>query len=204
MNNAILILIIITTGLISFTAFNNGEAFHKLKFNPYLVSSNREWYRFISHGFVHGDWIHLIFNVYVLWEFGKLVMLIFSYKLENLANLYFLGLYFPAIIASSIFSYLRYKDQPHYSAVGASGAVMAVVFSSIILFPEGRMGLLFIPVMLPSWVFGLLYMVYTVVMARKQMDNIGHDAHFWGAVYGIIYTFALIPNSLEEFYHYFF
>jgi membrane associated rhomboid family serine protease len=204
MQNTILIIIVALIGITSYFGFKNNEVFHKLKFNPYLINQNREWYRFLSHGFVHADWMHLVFNLYVLYEFGKLVMLILFFKMGDMANLYFLGLFFPALLASSLFSFFRYKDQVHYNAVGASGAVSAVVFASIILYPQGEMGLIFIPFYLPSWIFGALYLAYTIVMARKQIDNIGHDAHLWGAVYGIIYTFVLIPNAFQNFINYIF
>lgn len=199
MENIILILIIAPTVLISYKAFNNREIFDKLKFNPYLIKENKEWYRFISHGFVHADWMHLFFNLYVLWAFGKLVMIFFNLYFGNLANLYLLGLYFPALVTSSLWSYYRHNSDYSYNAVGASGAVSAVVFASIILFPEGEMGFIFIPISLPSWIFGGLYLAYTIFMARKQMDNIGHDAHLWGAVYGIAYTLIMVPNSFESF-----
>lgn len=190
--------------LVSYKAFHNGETFDKLKFNPYLIIQNKEWYRFVSHGFVHADWIHLIFNVYVLWAFGDIVMEFFSYYFGNLANLYFLGLFFPALIASSLYSFFKHKKNYYYNAVGASGAVSAVVFASIILYPEGRMGLILFPIMLPSWIFGGLYLIYTIIMSRKNIDNIGHDAHLWGSVYGIIYIIVFVPNALTYFLNYIF
>ncbi|MBN2746774.1 MAG: rhomboid family intramembrane serine protease [Bacteroidales bacterium] len=203
-SNLILLIIIIPTALVSFVSFNNSESFNKLKFNPYMIAHHKEWYRFLSHGFVHADWIHLLFNMYVLWEFGKLVVYFFQIKFVDLANLHFLGLYFPALIVSSLWSYFRNKDFAHYNAVGASGAVSAVVFASIVLYPQGRMGLIFIPIMLPSWIFGAIYLAYTVIMARKQTDNIGHDAHLWGAVYGIVYTFVFYPRAFVDFFQYIF
>lgn len=202
MENLILILILIITGVTSYMAFNNTEAFDKMKFNAYAILHHRQWHRFFTYGFIHANWMHLIFNLYVLWAFGKIVMLFFQYHFGNFANLYFIGLYFPAIALSSLWDFFRHCDDAYYNAVGASGAVSAVVFASIILYPQGQMGLIFIPIMLPSWIFGGLYLVYTIVMSRKQIDNIGHDAHFWGAIYGIAYTLLTVPNAFKNFlYH---
>jgi membrane associated rhomboid family serine protease len=117
-----------------------------------------------------------------------------------MANLYFLGLFIPALALSSLNTFFKHKENPNYNAVGASGAVSAVVFASIILYPEGRMGLLFIPFMIPSWLFGLLYLGFTAFMDKKQMDNIGHNAHFWGSIYGILYILVLEPSSFIHFF----
>jgi len=202
MDNLILILIIIITGATSYMAFNNSEAFDKMTFNAYAIQKHNQWYRFFTYGFIHAGWMHLIFNLYVLWAFGDIVIQFFHYYFGNLTNLYFIGLYFPAIALSSVWDFFRHRDDAYYNAVGASGAVSAVVFASIILYPQGRMGLIFIPIMLPSWIFGGLYLVYTIVMSKKQMDNIGHDAHFWGAIYGIVYTLVTVPNAFSGFmYH---
>ena len=199
MENLILLLILIVTGATSYMAFNNGEAFDKMKFNAYAIQRYKQWYRFFTYGFVHANWMHLIFNLYVLWAFGKIVLVFFNYYFGNLANLYFLGLYIPAIALSSVWDFFRHRDDAYYNAVGASGAVSAVVFASIILYPQGKMGLLFIPVMIPSWIFGGLYLTYTIVMSKKQMDNIGHDAHFWGAIYGIVFTLITVPYAFDTF-----
>ena len=196
----ILLLIIIPIAFTSFKAFKDNSLFNKLLFNAYRIKHFKEWYRFFSHGLVHADMMHLGFNMYVLWMFGDIVMDFFTYYFGVMANLAFLGLFIPALILSSLGSYFKHKDNGNYSAVGASGAVSAVVFASIILYPEGRMGLLFIPFMIPSWLFGLLYLGFTAYMDKKQMDNIGHNAHFWGSIYGVLFILALRP---ERFVHFF-
>lgn len=195
----IIILLILPTVFTSIKAFNNSEIFHKLLFNATRIKYQKEWYRFFSSGLIHADWMHLGFNMYVLWMFGDIVMDFFDYYYGVLANLAFLGLYIPALAISSLGSYVKNRENPNYNAVGASGAVSAVVFASIILYPEGRMGLLFIPFMLPSWLFGLLYLAFTAYMDKKQMDNIGHNAHLWGSIYGIAYVLLLKPSSIIHF-----
>jgi membrane associated rhomboid family serine protease len=199
-HNLIIILLIIPIIFTSLKALKDQSVFNKLLFNAYRIKHFKEWYRFFSHGLVHADYMHLGFNMYVLWIFGDIVMTFFSIYFGALANLAFLGLFIPALIISSMGSYFKHKDNPHYNAVGASGAVSAIVFASIILYPEGRMGLLFIPVMIPSWLFGLLYLGFTAYMDKKQMDNIGHNAHFWGSIYGIVYILILKPETFIHFF----
>ncbi len=196
----ILFLIIIPIVFTSFKAFKDSILFNKLLFNAYRIKHFKEWYRFFSHGLVHADMMHLGFNMYVLWMFGDIVMDFFTYYFGVMANLAFLGLFIPALFFSSLGSYFKHKDNGHYNAVGASGAVSAIVFASIILYPEGRMGLLFIPFMIPSWLFGLLYLGFTAYMDKKQMDNIGHNAHFWGSIYGVIFILILKPETFIHFF----
>jgi len=199
--NLIVLLIIIPIVFTSIKAFSDPGLFHKFLFSPARIKYQKEWYRFFSYGLVHADWMHLIFNMYVLWAFGDMVMLFFTHYFGVMSNLIFLGLFVPGIALSSLGTYFKHKENPNYSAVGASGAVSAVVFASIILYPEGRMGLLFIPFMIPSWLFGLLYLGFTAFMDKKQMDNIGHNAHFWGSIYGVIYVLILKPERFLHFFH---
>ena len=204
MENLILIILIIPIALTSYVAFSNVEIFDNLKFNAYAINQYKQWYRFFSYAFIHASWTHLILNVYVLWAFGLIVIQFFKMFFGNLANIYFLGLFIPAITVSTIFSFFKNRHNPSYNAVGASGAISAVVFSSIVLYPQGQMVFIFLPFMIPSWIFGGLYLIFTVVMARKQIDNIGHDAHLWGAFYGIAYTFVFVPNSFNNLISYIF
>lgn len=196
----ILLLIIIPIAFTSFKAFKSESLFNKLLFNAYRIKHFKEWYRFFSHGLVHGDMMHLGFNMYVLWIFGDIVMDFFTYYFGVVANLAFLGLFIPSLFFSSLGSYFKHKDNVHYNAVGASGAVSAIVFASILLYPEGKMGLLFLPFMIPSWLFGLLYLAFTAYMDKKQMDNIGHNAHFWGSIYGVVFILLLRPETFIHFY----
>ncbi|MEN8224138.1 MAG: rhomboid family intramembrane serine protease [Bacteroidota bacterium] len=186
--------IIIITSVISVMAFNNPQLLNKLQFNAYAIRHHGQGWRFLSYGFVHAGWAHLAINMFVLWSFGKIVYLLYGYHFGKLGILYFLLLYIGGIMFSVLFDYGRHKDDSWYNAVGASGAVSAVVFASIILYPAGGIYLFFIPIEIPSPVFGILYLVYSVYMARRGRDNIGHDAHFWGAIYGVILTIALKPS----------
>lgn len=196
----IIIVVIIVTALTSVRAFNDRLLFDKLKFNASHTINSKEFYRLFSYGLVHADWIHLIVNMYVLFIFGKIVMVFFNALFGAMANMHFVIMYVLGIALSSIPSLIKHRNNYAYNAVGASGAVSAVVFSSIILYPQGEIGLLFIPIMMPSWVFGLLYLAYTVYMSKKNVDNIGHDAHFWGAVWGIVYTIMIDPEVVSRFF----
>ncbi len=194
------IILIIITGIVSFMAWNNRELFDKLKFNAYYAKNDREWYRFISYGLLHADWAHLLINMFVLWSFSNIVMQFFRMDFGGMASVYFLLLYIGGIVLSTIYDYFKYNDDIYYNAVGASGAVSAVVFSSIILYPNGKIFFFFIPIGIPAWIFGILYLIYSAYMGRRGADNIGHNAHFWGAVYGIIFTMIINPTYLSHFY----
>ena len=194
------ILVIIITAAVSILAFNNRELFDKLKFNAYYIRKDRQWYRFFSYGLVHADWGHLLINMFVLWSFGDIVVQFFSLDFGAKASLWFLMLYVGGILFSTIFDYAKQKDNIYYNAVGASGAVSAIVFASIILYPMGKIYFFFIPIGIPSWLFGILYLVYSAYMGKRNADNIGHNAHFWGAVFGIIFTLIINPSYLGRFY----
>jgi len=200
MQNLLLLSILLPTVIISILAFQNAELFDKLKFNPSHISNSKEWYRFFSYGIIHADFMHLAINMYVLWIFGKTVIYDFRGIFENLGNLYFLLLYIPALGVSVIPSYIKNKADYSYNAVGASGAISAIVYVSIILNPTMSMWLIFIPIPMPAWVFGALYLAYTVFMSRKENTRIGHSAHLWGAIYGMVYLLVIEPRLYLWFF----
>lgn len=197
-----IIVLIVITGIVSFMAFSNRELFDKLKFNAWYIKRDNEWYRFISYALLHADWGHLLINMFVLWSFSNVVMTFFERDFGPIANLYFLLLYIGGIAFSTLYDYARQLNNIYYNAVGASGAVAAVVFSSIILYPVGSISFIFLPIGIPSWLFGILYLVYSVYMGKRNVDNIGHNAHFWGAVYGIVFTVVINPDYLKSFFWY--
>jgi len=185
--------IIAITALVSIMAMYNKDLFYRLKFSPYLILHSRQWYRLFTHAFVHAGWMHLLINMWVLYLFGQVVV-------DNYAGLfgikgyyYFIILYVGAILISSLPSYGKYKDNPYYNAVGASGATSAVLFASILFYPIGKIMIFPIPIGIPAFIFGILYLIYSVYMSKRGGDNIGHDAHFWGAVFGVLFTIAIKP-----------
>ncbi len=196
-----IIAIIIITSLISIMAFSNPKLLSQLQFNAYAIKNHKQGWRFFTYGLVHAGWGHLAINMFVFWSFGQIVFLIYQFHFGKLGILYFLLLYVGGIMFSVLFDYGRHKNDQWYNAVGASGAVAAVVFASIILYPSGGVYLFFIPIEIPSPIFGILYLVYSAYMARRGRDNIGHDAHFWGSVYGVVLTVALKPQLFLDFIH---
>jgi membrane associated rhomboid family serine protease len=194
-------IIIVITCVISIIAFNRNDLFDRLKFNPYQILHAKQWYRFLTYGVLHADWFHLIINMFVLYSFGEQVEFFMKYYFGNNGLLYYVLLYVGGICLSVIPSFEKHKQDSWYNAVGASGAVSAVVFSSIIFWPSSKIMLFLLPIPIPASIFGILYLIFTAYMARRASDNIGHDAHFWGALYGALFTIALKPALALMFYH---
>jgi len=198
------IFIIIITSLISIVAFGNRELFEKLQLNPYKVYHKKEWYRLISHGFLHADWVHLIINMIVLLSFGNAVENIFKQLaakgIIQSPVLVFVLLYFISMIAATLTSVFKQKDNAWYNSVGASGAVSAVIFTSIFFQPLARL-YLYAVIPIPGIVFGVLYLGYSHYMSKKGGDNINHDAHFIGAVVGFIFPLFLDPSLIQVFFN---
>ena len=193
------IAIIVITSLISIYALYNREVFDRMKFNAHAIKHFGQGWRFFSYGLIHADWMHLLVNMFVLYSFGKVVVEAFTFYFDTKGYLFYLLLYVGGIVFSVLFDFGKYKDDIYYNAVGASGAVSAVLFSSIILHPTSSLYLMFIPFPLPAAVFGVLYLIYSAVMAKRANDNIGHNAHFWGAVFGVVFTIAIKPGLATEF-----
>ncbi len=193
-------LIILITAITSFLAFNNKETFYNLKFNAYLINHNKQYYRFFSYGLIHVDWMHLLVNMFVLFSFGTAVESSFAEHFDLKSNLYFVLLYIGGILFSTLPAFGKYKNDDSYNAVGASGAVAAVLFSAIIMKPDMSIMFVFFPIPIPAYIFGVLYLVYSAYMAKKADDNIGHDAHFWGAIFGLVFTIALNPAFVRTFF----
>lgn len=193
------IVIIGITVLISIMSFSNAEMFNKLKFNAYFIKERKEGWRFLSYALVHSGWMHLLINMWVLYSFGEIVEKLLVSYFDMKGELYFFLLYLGGILFSTLFDFGKHKNDPYYNAVGASGAVSAVVFASILLYPAGSIFLFPIPFPIPSWIFGILYLIYSAYMGQKGTDNIGHNAHFWGAIFGLVYIIILVPHSIGNF-----
>jgi membrane associated rhomboid family serine protease len=191
--------IILLTVVVSIYCFNNETLFNRLKFNAFDVKHSNQWYRFFSYGFLHAGWVHLLINMVVLYSFGYLVERMFKGYFHEKYILYYILLYIGGLLLSIIPAFGKYKNDVFYNAVGASGAVSAVIFSSILLVPTAPISFFFLPFEIPAWIFGFLYIIYEFYMSRRAKDNIGHDAHFWGAVYGVVFTILLKPALATMF-----
>lgn len=193
-------LIIGLTVIVSYICFNNRELFIKLALIPYLAVKKNEWYRIITHGFVHADFTHLLVNMFTYWSFGTYIEHAFRYM--GFGNGGYLGLYFGGMIAASIPDLVKHHNNPDYISIGASGAVSAILFSAIFLDPWSKV-LLFAALPIPGILFGALYLIYCQYMNKRGGDNINHNAHFYGAIYGFIYPALLDSSLITTFFSHF-
>lgn len=193
MSFGITIIIIIITGIISFMAFNNRELMEKLIFYPPDISNRGQWYRFFSNGLIHADIGHLLFNMLSLYFFGDYVNDAFASPalFGSSGNLLYLVMYISALAVCLIPTYMKNKDNHYYRSLGASGAVSAVIFAGILLFPTAKLSLLFLPIPIPGFIFGPLYLIITAYLDKRGGGGINHSAHLWGSLYGIAFVIVL-------------
>lgn len=192
------LIIIITTAIVSFAAFRNEKVMNDLIFYPPAVTVNKQYYRFVTCGFIHADIMHLAFNMLSLYFFSD-VETIFGMIFGDSGRLLFLTMYLLALIVSLLPTYFKNRNNYHYRSLGASGAVSAVVFAGIMLAPTAKMGLFFIPPIIPGFIFGPLYLLFSAYLDRKGGDNINHSAHLWGALFGV--AFLIVAGALSQKYN---
>ena len=194
------VIIIAITCLVSILCFTGTLNGNRLLFNAYSVWHRKEWHRMLSHGLVHGGWGHLLFNMLTLYFFGGVVEQYFALAFgSTLGILLYVALYVTAIAVSSIWDLVKYRDDWNYNAVGASGAVSDILFASILLEPKMGIYIFLIPIPVPGYIFAPLSLLYCWYMARRNMDSIGHTAHFWGAVYGLLFPLVCRPDFFQHF-----
>lgn len=191
-------LIIGVTAVISYMAFQNAELADKLQFNAAKIIHQKQYYRLVSHAFIHGSWSHLIVNMFVLYFFGQGIEQYFGYYFGNSATLYYLLLYFGGILASNIWSLIKHQNNYYYNAVGASGAVSALLFAFIFFNPWEPL-YLFAILPIPGIVFAIGYLIYSYQMSKRKTDNVAHDAHILGAVFGFLFPILLRPGLFDNF-----
>lgn len=189
------LIIIIVTCVISIMSFNRPGEIDKLSMWPYMVKEHKQYYRFITAGLVHADYMHLGFNMLTMWFFGKYIEMIFLDLFGG--KIYFLVFYVLALIVSDIPSFFRHRNNYSYRSIGASGAVSAVVFAFILFQPWAKIVVFVIP--MPAILYGVLFLGYSVYMSRRGGDGINHDAHFWGAVFGIVFPLVIRPELAGYF-----
>lgn len=189
------IAIIILTCLVSITSFSRHNSIDELSMWPYMVKEKNQYYRFITSGFVHADYMHLAFNMITLFFFGRYIESMFQQLFGG--KLYFLLFYVIALIVSDIPCYIKNRNNPGYRSIGASGAVSAVLFAFILVQPWTKIYIFFLP--LPAIIYGVLFLGYSAYMAKRGGDGINHDAHFWGAVVGVVFPLVLKPELAGYF-----
>ena len=196
---SITVIILIITCLVSYLCFNNQSLFESLKHSPYLESRNKEYHRLISSGLVHGGWLHLFINMFVLYEFGQYIEDTYIQLFGvTMGRVNFLLMYVLTIIAGDLPTYFKHRNNPGYASVGASGAVSGIVFIYILLQPWSQIYLYgIIPIY--SILAGIAYLAYSSWASKKSRDNVDHMAHFYGAIFGLVFTVALKPQLLGRF-----
>jgi membrane associated rhomboid family serine protease len=198
---SLVVLILIATVAISWQSFNNSQLQERLLFIPYNVKHNKEYYRLISHVFIHADIAHLAFNMLSLYSLGTM----FEHQLNlnygsTIGMTHFFILYFLGGLAASFVIYMRNQDNPSYRSLGASGAVSAVIFASILWNPNMSLMFMFIPVPIPAYLFGPIYLLIEFFALRRGGTGIAHDAHIGGALFGIIYVLILDIEKGRQFF----
>ena len=186
--------IVAVTVLVSWQAFGNRRLLERLLLWPPAVERQRQYDRLVTHGFVHADWQHLLFNMITLYFFGRGVEQMFA---PYIGTVGFVLFYLSAIVVAILPTWLRHRHDPQYRSLGASGAVSAVLFAFILTQPWALIFVFFIPV--PAIVYAVLYVGYSVWMDRRGGDNVNHSAHLWGAGYGVLFTVMMEPRVVELF-----
>lgn len=184
----ILLIIIVITCITSYMGFQQPELFQKYKFEVFAIKQRKEYIRLISSGFLHGDWMHLFFNMLTLYFFAPIA--IYGFGITG-----FLIIYLASILFGNLFCLYVYKNVPFYSAIGASGGVSGVLFAAVALAPK-EIEVNF----LPGYLFGALYFAYSVYMMLnpRSNDNVGHAAHLGGAFFGLVYSVAIFPHYAQQ------
>jgi membrane associated rhomboid family serine protease len=194
------IFLILITVIISFTAFNRPGLQARLMMTPARIASNREYYRFITSGFIHKDHMHLLLNMFSFYFLGSIVEEAFGILFGEAGKIYYVTLYLSAIVVSDLPTYIKQRNNPHYHSLGASGGVAAIVFAFIILQPMQYI-CVYIALCMPGFILGGVYIAYSYFQGIRSNDSINQDAHLFGSLYGVLFCMALYPASIPAFYH---
>ena len=200
MDLSVTVLLIIANVLISLAAWKDRSLRDKLIHNPYRANKNKEYHRLITSGFIHADYMHLLFNMYALYLFGGVVEEYFAYFFGAKSTIAFLGLYLVGIVVANLPDFIKQKDNIAFNSLGASGGVSAVVFCSVILNPLMELIIFPIPLPMPGYIFAVVYVAYSIYMEKRQMDNVNHMAHLWGAIWGVLFIFMTESSTISRFY----
>ena len=187
------------TVLVSFYAFQSPAVLSSLMMNPYYTHRHQQYFRFVSSGFVHKDHMHLLWNMFSFYYFGTAIERQFQAMFGQAGGLYFIALYILAIVASDLPTFFKHKNNPGYNSLGASGGVSAVIFAFIIFQPLSDI-CIYIAFCMPGFILGALYILFSWYQGRKSNDNINHDAHLYGALFGLIFCIVVAPSSIRSFF----
>lgn len=196
MNGYITLALIAVTVLVSWQAWERPRLLERLILWPPAIDRQQQYDRLLTHGFIHADGMHLIFNMLTLYSFGQAMEGYFSARITPIGYLLF---YLSAVVVAILPTFMKHRHDTSYRSLGASGAVSAVLFASILLDPWNGLYMFFIPIPIPAFVFAGLYIWYSMWMDKRGGDNINHSAHLWGALYGIMFTLLLQPELASQF-----
>ena len=196
MSFSLTLVIVAVTVLVSWRAFNDHNLLERLILWPPAVERRKQYDRLLGYGFVHADWMHLLFNMITLWSFGTAVERAFSQMITPAGYVLF---YLSAIVVSILPTYISHRRDPNYRSLGASGGVSAVLFSFILFDPWSTLIIFPIPLPIPAFLFAVLYVGYSIWMDRRGGGNVNHSAHLRGAAYGVLFTVLLEPRILGHF-----
>jgi len=194
------LIIIAAISIVSFIAFSDRTLFNRLLFCPFLINEKKQWFRFFSHVFLHSGWTHLMFNMFTLYFFGGYVEEVFKRDFPGKGEMLYIVFFLIAGFCASVPAYYKHKNNYMYNAVGASGAVSAILFASILFDPLAKIYIFFIPIGIPAFIFGIFYLYFSARMAKRGTDNVAHDTHFWGSVFGFIFPLALNYEYIFVFF----
>jgi membrane associated rhomboid family serine protease len=191
-------IILAATVLVSWRAFEQSALFEKLLHSPYRVKHQKQYYRLFSHMLVHADGIHLALNMFVFYSFGRVMEAIFriNWGIQT-GSILFIALYVLGGVAATLPSLRKHSDNYGYNSVGASGGVSALLMAYMILFPMNEIAFFFIP--MPAFIGVFVFFLLEHFMKRNVRSNIAHDAHIWGALFGIVFVALAVPRSIPRF-----
>ncbi|MGH6978826.1 MAG: rhomboid family intramembrane serine protease [Brevundimonas sp.] len=196
MTLSITLVIVVATCLVSWLAFNNRQLLDRLILWPPAIDRSKQYDRLVTHGFIHADLGHLLFNMITLFFFGRPVEQV---MVERIGAPGFVLFYLSAIVVAILPTYLKHRHDAQYRSLGASGAVSAVLFAFILMAPWTGIYIFFIPIPIPAILYAVFYVGYSIWMDRRGTDNVNHSAHLWGAGYGVLFALVMEPGLLPHF-----
>ncbi|NJN27359.1 MAG: rhomboid family intramembrane serine protease [Cyclobacteriaceae bacterium] len=193
------IILIIITVATTIYGWNNDHLQTRWMFNPYAAHHARQYYRFLSSGFIHSNTLHLLFNMIALFFFGDVLERIYVHLFGTWGLAFYLITYLLGIIVANTRTFYKYKDRSYYNSLGASGGVASILFASILYRPTSSICLYF-AICLPAFILGIAYLIYSYYSGHRKGDNVNHDAHLYGALFGIAFTILIRPVVVLEFF----